>query len=279
VISVSHFLSGAFHRAARIPLWLIRIVLAAATAAVPLTVSADGFQGSPPFDPLYPKPPYLQTNVDEYMVTVFEADRDAIQALLPPDIRPAASNTVGISHYVVREGAGLAPYEASYIFAEVEGFDDPSGGKGRWFLYGLYSPDRAVAALREVLGFSPRLGTTKVVESGKKLRGAGTRDGKEMFSTEIVAKGDGPAAIGGVLHYPLLRQLPDVTGAKTSASELVVHHVAWTAKVQMADPVAVKLNFPDNHPLTKLQPKKLLYAYFGKDVNFVFGHAEVVKSR
>jgi hypothetical protein len=264
--------------------WLAGLVVAAAAAAAPPAVCAEGFAGTPPFDPLYPKPPYLQTNVDEYMVTVFEADRDAIQALLPPGIHAAASNTVGISHYVVRQGAGLAPYEASYIFAEVDGFDDPAGGKGRWFLYGLYSPDRAVAALREVLGFSSRSGTTKlvesgVVESGKRLRGAGSRDGKELFSTEIQAKGDGPAPLGGVLHYPVLRQLPAVDGTGTSASELVVHHIAWTANVQMADPVSAKLAFPEAHPLSKLQPKKLLYAYFGKDVNFVFGHAEVIGRR
>lgn len=91
----------------------------AAAIALPPGMCAEGFGGTPSFDPLYPKPPYLQTNVDEYVVTVYEADRDAIQALLPAGIRPAVSDTVGISHYVVRQGAGLAPYEASYIFAEV----------------------------------------------------------------------------------------------------------------------------------------------------------------
>ena len=161
VIAELRVLLAAFIPGLRRARWLASLVFAVTAAAAPPTVCGEGFVGTPPFDPLYPKPPYLQTNVDEYMVTVFEADRDAIQALLPANIRPAASNTVGISHYVVREGAGLAPYEASYIFAEVEGFDDPAGGKGRWFLYGLYSPDRAVAALREVLGFSPRQSSTR----------------------------------------------------------------------------------------------------------------------
>jgi len=277
MVSALRVLLDAFTPAALPRRWLA--LLAALAMGAPPAICADNFGRAWSLDPLYPSPPYLQTNVDEYMVTVYETDRDAIQALLPAGIRPAASNTVGISHYVVRQGTGLAPYEASYIFAEVEGFDDPAGGKGRWFLYGLYSPDRAVAALREVLGFSSRLGTTKVVESGKRLRGAGSREGKELFSTEIQAKSDGPAALGGVLHYPVLRQFPNVDGQGASASGLVVHHIAWTANVQMAEPVSVKLTFPDGHPLSKLQPKRLLYAYFGKDVNFVFGHVEVMSGK
>jgi hypothetical protein len=245
----------------------------AATAA-----AAGDFRSAPAIDPLYPNPPFLQTNVDEYMVTVWEADRAAIAAMLPPGIEPAATNTVGMSHYVVREGAGLAPFEATYVFAEVEGFDDPGGGKGRWFLWGLYSPDRAVTALREVFGFGPRLGTTKVAETGKRLRGAGSWNGKEVLASEVVAKADPPVSVGGVLHYPGMRNVPTVLGA-TASSELLLHRIAWTAKVQMADPVSVKIDLPDGHPLRKLAPKKLLYAYYGKDVNWVFGHIQVIEGR
>lgn len=160
-----------------------------------------------------------------------------IEALLPPGVKPAATNTVGLSHYVVREGAGLAPYEATYLFAEVDGYDDPAGGKARWFLWGLYSPDRAVAALREVIGFAPRLGTTKVMESGKRVRGAGSRDGKEVLSSELNVKSDPAVSAGGILHYPQLRTQPTVLGA-IGSSELVLTRIAWTAKVQMAEPIA-----------------------------------------
>lgn len=257
---------------------LLAILFACASALSPPASAADGFSAAPAFDPLYPSPPYLQTNVDEYMVIVWEADRAAIEALLPPGVRPAATNTVGMSHYVVREGAGLAPYEATYVFAEVEGMDDPGGGKARWFLWGLYSPDRAVAALREVMGFAPRLGTTRVTESGRKMRGAGSRDGKEILVSEILNKGDA-ATVGGTLHYPALRNVPTMMGNATASSDLVLHPISWTARVTMADPVSVKLNLADNHPLKRLEPKKLLYGYSGKDVNFVFGHTKLIEKR
>lgn len=257
---------------------LLSFALACAAVLSAPAGAADTFSAAPAFDPLYPNPPYLQTNVDEYMVIVWEADRAAIEALLPPGIRPAASNAVGMSHYVVKEGAGLAPYEASYVFAEVEGMDDPGGGKARWFLWGLYSPDRAVAALREVMGFAPRLGTTKVTESGKRMRGAGSRDGKEILTSEIQNKGDA-AAVGGTLHYGALRNVPTMMGNATASSEVVMHPISWTAKVTMADPVSVKINLPDNHPLRKLEPKKLLYGYSGRDVNFVFGHTKLIEKR
>ncbi len=257
---------------------LLTFALACAAVLSPPVVAADNFSAAPAFDPLYPNPPFLQTNVDEYMVIVWEADRAAIEALLPPGIKPAASNTVGMNHYVVREGAGLAPYEASYVFAEIEGMDDPGGGKARWFLWGLYSPDRAVAALREVMGFAPRLGTTRVTESGKKMRGAGTRDGKEILSSEIMNKGEAAVA-GGTLHYGVLRNMPTMMGNATASSELVMHPISWTGRVTMADPVSVKINLPDAHPLKKLEPKKLLYGYSGKDVNFVFGHTKLIEKR
>jgi hypothetical protein len=260
----------------------LRALVAVGLAALGLlsggAVHAQGFAAPPSFDPLYANPPWLQTNVDEYMVTVFEADRAAIQALLPAGIRPAASNTVGLSHYIVREGAGLAPYEATYLFAEVEGFDDPSGGKGRWVLWGLYSPDRVVVALRDIMGIAIRVGTTKIDVSGRRMRGAGSRDGKVVLASEISLKGDGPAPAGGVLHYPALRVRPTVHGTLAN-SELVLSRLPWHAKLQMADPVSVTLDFPAEHPLRKLEPKKLLYAYTGKDVNWMFGHIQVIETK
>lgn len=255
-----------------------RVFVALASFVVCGSAAADGFTSSPPFDPLYPNPPYLQTNVDEYMVTVWEADRAAIEAVLPPGLRPAASNTVGMSHYIVKEGAGLAPYEASYLFAEVDGFDEPGGPKGRFVLYGLYSPDRVVSAMREVLGFPMRLGATKVVETGKRVRGAGSRDGREVLVSEVVNRNDAAGA-AGTLPYVALRVVPTAMGNAVASSELLMHPVAWTARVTMADPVAVKILLPDNHPLRKLEPKKLLYAYTGRDVNWVFGHSKLVEVR
>ena len=68
--------------------------------------AADAGTVCPRFGALYPKPSSLYANVDEYMVSVFEADRVIIEALLPQGMRAAASNTVGVSHYVVRGLSG-----------------------------------------------------------------------------------------------------------------------------------------------------------------------------
>ncbi|MSQ59976.1 MAG: hypothetical protein EXR36_10130 [Betaproteobacteria bacterium] len=223
------------------------------------------------FAPPYPHPPYLETNVREYMVSMFEAERAAIQSLLPPGVQAASTNTVGISHYIIEDGAGsspgLAPFQATFIFAEVEGRDDPSGGKGRHMLWGLYSEDLALAALAGVLGLPMETGTTAFAESGGGVRGAGLSEGKEVIVSGINPKGDGPVTLGGVLHYPWVRQKAEAI----PSPELVIQSVAWTAKVRTADLVSVKLNFPESHRMNRLKPKKLLYAYFGRDVNFEFG--------
>ncbi|MFN0313760.1 MAG: hypothetical protein ACKVQA_01805 [Burkholderiales bacterium] len=225
------------------------------------------------FAPPYPQPPYLETNVGEYMVSMFEAERAAIQSLLPPGVQAAPANTVGISHYIIKDATGLspglAPFQATYIFAEVEGRDDPSGGRGRHMLWGLYSQDLALTALADVLGLPMQMGTTGFSESGARICGAGLGEGKQVIVSGISPKGDGPVTLGGMLHYPSVRQ----KAGAISSPELVIQSIAWTAKVQMADLVSVGLHFPEGHPISRLKPKKLLYAYFGRDVNFEFGDA------
>ncbi len=224
------------------------------------------------FRPPYPQPPYLETNVGEYMVSLFEADRAAIQSLLPPGVQAASTNTVGVSHYNIGDetawSSGLAPFQATYVFAEVEGRDDPSGGKGRHVLWGLYSPDLVVASLAGILGLPMQVGTTAFAERGAELQGAGLSEGEEIIVSGISPKGDGPVTLGGVLHYPSIRHN---VAAGTPSPELVIQSIAWTAKVQTADLVSMKLNLPEGHLVSQLKPKKLLYAYFGRDVNFEFG--------
>ncbi len=231
------------------------------------------------YAPPYPQPPYLETNVGGYMVSLFEADRSTIQSLLPPDVEAAASNTVGVSHYVVGNnpgaevgsGAVLAPFQATYVFAEVEGRDDPSGGKGRHVLWGLYSQDLVVATLGDILGLPMRVGTTVFTEKGAVLQGSGISEDDQIIVSGIRPKGDGPVTLGGVLHYPSIRHKAVTDAMQTPSPELLIQPIAWTASVLMADLVSMKLNFPENHPLKGLEPRKLLYAYYGRDVSFAFG--------
>jgi hypothetical protein len=245
-------------------------------AALPAPFArAEQYSALPAFDPLYPRPPYLQLGVDEYFVAVFEADRDALVALLPKGLTPAASNSFGVSHYIVRKGVGLAPFEANYFFVEVDGFDAPDGGKARVPVYGLYSPDRVVTAMREVMGYPMRLGNTKIEAAGKRMKGTALRDGKELWSTEIQLKGD-PIPLSGQLHYLGLRNAPDALGVRPAIHELSLSRLSWSGDLTMADPQSLKLSFPDKHPMGRLTPKKMLYGYSGRNVNWVFGHNEVV---
>lgn len=221
--------------------------------------------------PPSPQPPYLETTVSEYMVSLFETDRSVIESLLPPGLNPAPTNTVGVSHFVLGAADGprvaLAPYEATFIFAEIEGRDDPSGNKGRHVLWGLYSEDLEVAALADVLGLPMRVGTTAIRETEGEWIAAGNSGGEPMIVSGISPKGNGPITLGGVLHYPSLRY-KSIPG---DGVELDIQPISWTASVQIADLVSMKLNFPVGHPLERLEPRRLLYSYFGQDLNFEFG--------
>lgn len=237
-------------------------------------VAADAESTPQRFRPPHPQPPYLETTVSQYMVSMFEADRAAIAALLPPGLEAASTNTIGVSHFLRSRGDGFAPIEASFVFAELEGFDDPAGGKGRHMLWGLYSADLELAALADVLGLPMKVGTTAIDESNNGLVAWGHSDGEPVIVSGISPKSHGPITLGGVLHYPSLQRNP----ATAEGVELKIQPISWTASVHPADLVSIRLNFPKGHKLHRLEPKRLLYSYFAQDVNFAFGNEPKVPS-
>lgn len=238
---------------------------------------AEQYTSGPKLAPLYPSPPYLATQT-EHLSIVFEADEAVVRELLPAGVQPAKGNTALLNMYTVRDSVGLGSYSVAYISYDVEGFDSPTGMKGRWMVQGWYGPDQATAAFREMFGYPVVLGTTRVERQGERVRAVLTRHGAELIEAQIRLTGKSFGQITGVTDYPSLRQVARSQSGEIASSEIVSRLIPWAGELLEAEPVSITLKVPDKDPLKKLAPKKLLGAWMFKGTAISIGHATAVKS-
>lgn len=153
-----------------------------------------------------PKPPYLITLTD-HLGIVFEAEESALKSLLPPKIKPAAGNTVGLNMYQAQT-VGLVPYSASYLWINIDGFDSPDGTKGRWMVQGWYGPEPVPTAFKSLLGLPIELGVTRLEHDGNRTHAILSSNGADLIDATIALKEGGPSAVGGVLNLSRLAAKP-----------------------------------------------------------------------
>jgi hypothetical protein len=96
-------------------------MLVASILALGLTATAVAQQK----EAAAPRPPYLVVG-SEHLIVFFEAEESALKSLLPPGVKPAAGNVVGLNMYRTQQVVGLVPYTASYLWINVDGFDSPT---------------------------------------------------------------------------------------------------------------------------------------------------------
>jgi hypothetical protein len=188
-----------------------------------------------------PKPPYLVTLTDHLSI-VFEADESALKSLLPPKLKPAAGNTVGLNMYRA-DPVGLAPYNASYLWINVDGVDSPDGSKGRWMVQGWYGPEPVPTAFRTQLGFPVELGETRLEHESNRIHAVLTRGGTALIDSTIALKEGGPAPVGALLNYPVSRQNLSGAAASTAKSDIAVNRIPFTGEVTAASPVSLEFHF------------------------------------
>jgi acetoacetate decarboxylase len=142
--------------------------------------------------PSNPHPPYL-VSVTEQLGIVFEADESALKSLLPPNVKPAAGNTVGLNMYRAQV-LGLVPYAASYLWINVDGFDSPDGTKGRWMSQGWYGPEPVTTVFKTQFGYPVELGATRVEREGNRIHAVLNSGGADLINAAIALKEANPNA-------------------------------------------------------------------------------------
>jgi hypothetical protein len=166
---------------------------------------------------------------------------------------------------------GLVPYNASYLWINVDGLDSPDGSKGRWMVQGWYGPEPVPTAFRTQLGFPVELGETRLEHEGNRIHAVLTRGGTALIDATIALKEGGPAPVGALLNYPVSRQNLSGAAASTAKSDIAVNRIPFTGEVSAASPVSLEFHFGSSDAAKGLTPKRLLDAVSVKGSGFLRG--------
>ena len=228
--------------------WVVRTLTlslnvgAAACALGAATARADGLVA----------PPYLVAGTNHIIVGVVW-DEAAVRRALPAWVTPTEGMTGAINIYQAERGYGLTPYQAAYFWVDVEGYDSPSGVKGRWMLQGVYGPDEKTSAtLKQYIGLPVRNGTSRFEETSEGKAAIGTVNGQDFVTVVIKPSNEcGPGAV--TLNYPTVKGLVEIPAAGT---------------VCKAEPVSATVHAPKGDPFAAFTPLKVTWAIEFKDGAF-----------
>jgi hypothetical protein len=197
-------------------------------------------------------PPYLVAGTNHIIVGVVW-DETAVRRALPAWVTPVEGMTGAINIYQAERGYGLTPYQSAYFWVDVEGYDSPSGVKGRWMLQGVYGPDeKTSAALKQYSGLPVRNGTSRFEQTSEGKAAIGTVNGQDFVT--VVIKPSNECEAGAVtLNYPTTKGLIEIPAAGT---------------VCKAEPVSATVHAPKGDPFAAFTPLKVTWAIEFKDGAF-----------
>ena len=223
--------------------------------ALASTISYAGFVAAE--DAIPPEPQLVK---DFWTLeTFFEADPEAIKAVLPPGLKPHPSNTVAVSMYTVPDAAntsGFGPYTLTYIAVQVMGHDSYVYGS-KDSLPGLYlvhywNSSDSMRAYTGRAGFPNDLGglTTMQKDSGKVTTRL-TVEGKTFIEASSSLSGELLPASAGHANY-LYRK----------GAQIMKLPLPWICRDVKTETSAITFHMPADHPAYKLRPKKVAFALY-----------------
>ena len=132
------------------------------------------------------------------------ADPEAVAALLPGGLRPAADRRVFMNQYVVDDAAqtsGFGAYSLTYLGPDLAGLPAPDGmTPGRWWTH-YFSSSPVVRAYAAARGAPVAVGRTTIELRGSQLTALTESNGVELIRT-IARVGRAVQNISrGLLHY------------------------------------------------------------------------------
>lgn len=219
-------------------------------------------------------PPQLVTNA--WMLIVgYEADPEAIKAVLPEGLEPHPNNRVVLNLYTVPEAdqtSGFGAYTLTYVTVEVAGQDSytmgqPTGFPGRYFAY-YYNSSPVMRKFTKAAGIPAEPGfTTTTVKDGK-LTAELKVDGNKFIEATADVGSDFVGVLGGHLNYFGLLKAPGM-------QEVVKYPIPWVGHPVSTENATVTFTMPEDHPLYKLKPKKVDWAVWIKG-SFVYPQYQVI---
>jgi acetoacetate decarboxylase len=219
-------------------------------------------------------PPQLVTNA--WMLIVgYEADPEAIKAVLPDGLEPNPNNRVVLNMYTVPEAdqtSGFGAYTLTYITVEVAGQDSytmgqPTGFPGRYFAY-YFNSSPVMRTFTKAAGIPAEVGfTTTTVKDGK-LTANLQVDGTAFIESTADVGSDFVGVLGGHLNYFGLLEAQGM-------QQVVKYPIPWIGYPVKTENAAVNFTMPEDHPLYKLKPKKVDWAVWIRG-SFVYPQYQVI---
>jgi hypothetical protein len=214
-----------------------------------------------------PPPPYQIAGSNHVFVGVIWEEA-AIRKALPPGITPVKEMTGAINIYQTGKSYAFGPYQSSYFYVDIEGFDSADGTKGRWMLAGVYGPDEKMpVALREYYGFPVRLGASRSEATNLGRRAIGAINGQDFVTVEVKSFPSECQAVAGTLTYP---------GISSMTEKLVVNEIPYVGENCKAEPISVNITAPAGDPLAAFPIAKVVWAAEFKNASFSFSPPKIV---
>lgn len=197
-------------------------------------------------------PPYLIAGTNHIIVGVVWEEA-AVRRALPAWVTPVAGMTGAINIYQAERVYGLTPYQSAYFWVDIEGYDSPSGVKGRWMLQGIYGPDENTsAAFKEYIGLPVRNGTSRIEQTAEGKTAIGTINGRDFVTVAI--KPSNECEISAVsLNY---------------LSPIGLTEIPATGTVCKAEALSATVHAPKGDPFAPFQVAKVIWAVEFKDGAF-----------
>lgn len=226
-------------------------------------------------------PPTPQLIKDAWMIIIgYRAEATALDAVLPPGLRPHASGLVQMNMYAVPDPAqtsGFGAFSLTYLTVEIADHDSLAAEgtmaiPGRYFAYYWNSSDRVRTYAREAAGIPAMAGSCAWDRDGGKLVSTLTVDDRSVIRTTATVGDTLQATLGGHLNYYAHRQFPAPEGGAAAIDELIELPLPFIAEVYEASVDGVEFTFPESHPagaLAPLQPFEAPSVLYGK-VTFTY---------
>jgi len=227
--------------------------------------------------------PAPQLVTDAWMLIIgFEADPEALKAILPPGLELNPSNMVVMNMYTVPDASqtsGFGAYTLTYLTVQLKDQDSyimgsETGEPGRYFAF-YFNSSQLMRDFTTKVGIPAQEGMTKQTKEDGKLTSVLEVGGKPfILATADVGEELQPAA-GGHLNYFGLKK--SETDGK-EINQIMKYPIPFVVRTVKTENTKVEFteNIPADHPLNRIKPKKIVWGSYMKG-SFVYPQAVVLK--
>jgi hypothetical protein len=217
------------------------------------------YRGMPP-QLWAPPAPQLIRNA-RMLIVGYQAEPEALQAVLPPGLTAHPNSLVQMNMYEVEasQTSGFGAFSLTYLTVEVDGHDSLAAEgtmpiPGRFFAFYWSSSVRVISYAREAAGIPALHGIRRGVREGNQLSSVLSVDGRDVITAQASVTDTFAGTLGGHLNYYAHRQLPRVEGGIAALDELIELPLPFVVDLYEASVDDIAFDFPEGHPAAALAP-------------------------